>query len=683
MRGVSSNTWRKALLLGGYVGVCYFAATCFPMNNPDTYGHLAQGRQIAELGHVPKSDSFSFWEGAAAKAWNNYEWLSDVLLWNTFEFVGVGGLVLGKCLVAALIGILLFGFALSRTPSSIRAQQWLASFVVLALCVARVRLTLRPQLVGYLIVPLLLFALLALERQQKKSRRLAIVLGVLAMQVVWVNAHGSHLVGLGIVACLTAATALKEGVRSAHLRWLLALLVGQVVVSGISPFGYAIFVDAIEHVVRPEYRSLVSEWGGWNEQTPLIYTIVWLACCIVTAVCARTMATGDSLSLAGLFVLVGFAWLSYRSVRFTVLFAFFTAALAAPSLVRLLAESLSDRVDRWGSLAALWLAPAAVYVTTSLPQSMEPGFSESHLYNPYTCTRWLADKLPDARVYSTMADGWYTLYAAPHAKVVLDGRVPFYGIEHVNRVAKSMIGERPLRPDIESVGANALLIRMASGRFQPAVTEAASWSDWGLACVENRHALFVRRDAGPSVFFDALPPRYDPLQLWTSVDELGPDAVSQEIGRVPDSGSARGYRAWAEATLKLSSFAQPGEYASLRVAKDAADKHVLQNAVQELSHARHTLPGLPVIELQLAASHSALCRGESAKQVLDGMGSAESAREALLLRNALLVRAGRRAEAGPFLEAAAADARAMEDPWVRRLVQGEEDGLCAATSTRP
>lgn len=68
-----------SLLPAVVVTGAYSVGALFPLNNPDTYGHLAQGRQIASSGFVPRHDTFSFWEGKP-DAWNNYEWLSDLSL---------------------------------------------------------------------------------------------------------------------------------------------------------------------------------------------------------------------------------------------------------------------------------------------------------------------------------------------------------------------------------------------------------------------------------------------------------------------------------------------------------------------------------------------------------------------------------------------------------------------------
>src|SRR5689334_752448 len=81
-------------------------AGVYPVSNPDAFGHLAQGRNIIELGAVPQRDPFSFWQSTPAP-FRNYEWLSDVVMYELWTLAGPSALIAGKCLLLALAGALL------------------------------------------------------------------------------------------------------------------------------------------------------------------------------------------------------------------------------------------------------------------------------------------------------------------------------------------------------------------------------------------------------------------------------------------------------------------------------------------------------------------------------------------------------------------------------------------------
>ena len=101
-----------ALARGAQAGaaLALAASGLHAVGNPDTFGHLAQGRQIAQLGHVPRVDTWSFWQPAPA-TWTNYEWMSDVLTWWAFSAGSWTALLAIKCTLLASSGALLVELA--------------------------------------------------------------------------------------------------------------------------------------------------------------------------------------------------------------------------------------------------------------------------------------------------------------------------------------------------------------------------------------------------------------------------------------------------------------------------------------------------------------------------------------------------------------------------------------------
>ena len=87
--------WFSSLAAGAALAV----AGLYPVDNPDTYGHLAAGRQIAEPGRVPTLDTFSFFT-REPRPFFNYEWLSDL----AFYAIYAGG---GERALTAFVALLL------------------------------------------------------------------------------------------------------------------------------------------------------------------------------------------------------------------------------------------------------------------------------------------------------------------------------------------------------------------------------------------------------------------------------------------------------------------------------------------------------------------------------------------------------------------------------------------------
>ncbi|NIT67478.1 MAG: hypothetical protein GWM93_12495, partial [Gemmatimonadetes bacterium] len=153
-RGVSRQTWGVAAFATAAVVV----AGVFPIHNTDTFGHLAQGRQIAELGYVPAVDHFSFWRDEP-QPWHNYEWGSDLVTWLVFSAFGAGGLLFLKCLLLGAMAVLLLRRAADARRTAELSVLLTAALLLWAIPAARFRLTMRPEVFGYALSALYLVGL--------------------------------------------------------------------------------------------------------------------------------------------------------------------------------------------------------------------------------------------------------------------------------------------------------------------------------------------------------------------------------------------------------------------------------------------------------------------------------------------------------------------------------------------
>ena len=190
------------------LAACAYAFACaalvlsgvFPVNNPDTFGHLAQGRQIVELGRVPARDTFSFWQPQPV-LWHNYEWLSDWLSYRLYQLGGPDALLVAKCVLLALAGALIV--RLAQVLGGARAAAWCALLIVLAIPAARFRFTERPHLVTLPFAATYLIGFSYLVRAWGAGTRrgdLAWIATIGLVHLAWVNLHGSHLLGLTLSA---------------------------------------------------------------------------------------------------------------------------------------------------------------------------------------------------------------------------------------------------------------------------------------------------------------------------------------------------------------------------------------------------------------------------------------------------------------------------------------------------
>ncbi|MEZ4338593.1 MAG: hypothetical protein R3B82_18380, partial [Sandaracinaceae bacterium] len=424
---------RSRLTIGAasFAGLALAVAAVQPISNPDTFGHLAQGRAIANAGGPPRLDPFSFWR-SDPQPWVNYEWLSDWGAWLVQQAFGWNGLLaLAILLVAGSGGALVL---LTDRRAGPRAA-WLASvLLVLAAPAVRLRLSARPHLVALPFAVLYLAVVTSEETFADRRRGTRAMIGLALAQVLWANLHGSHLLGLAILGT-SALAALPDRARAGRLA-LTTLLCA--IASGISPWGPAMALDAARHVFDPTYREVVAEWQPLTELGWTWTTVQALLTAAAIALVAPTALRAGPAARTWLGVSVLLSIAAFRSQRFVEEMLLLSAPLIAIGV----AERAKPRLDRAGPAVAgaSMIAAAAIGVVghAQIDSEIPFGVGADLRFVPAEAGEHVARELGEVRVFGSMPTEWYLMLAAPEARVLVDGRVPFYGPEHVREATRAL-----------------------------------------------------------------------------------------------------------------------------------------------------------------------------------------------------------------------------------------------------
>lgn len=656
--------------MGLAAGAFALGAT-FPVSNPDTYGHLAQGRQIAELGHVPLVDLFSFWK-PTPQSWHNYEWLSDVIFWTLYAWGGPGLLLSFVILLAGLFGSLLVGAAALRSRDRADVAAWIcAAFLLLVLPALRVRLSIRPHMFGYVLSALLLIGLGQLVSNpsldvRTRTRTRYWITGLTLSHLAWVNLHGSHLLGL-VLTGLHLAPAITNPVLRRRIGTLLGL---QLIVSCISPFGPSILIDAVEHVVRPEYRHVVSEWSAWSAGYSPYYIATIVIAGLLVAGLAIPMWRGGIQSKAALLTCSLLGVMAARSLRFHVDFLALSAPLIAATVSSLIRE---DRVRHARTIAfalAGASAIAAVPVAAQLPPHLNIGMGQNEVLLPAASGRFLKRHAPDARVLAAIDDAWYLMFAAPNAKFLVDGRVPFYGAQHVSRMASAFLSPPLLTQVIKQYAVDAVVIEYAAKGQQQAVMALQALPEWHMVWIEDHHVLFVKASPKRQHWLSAyalniLRPAYTP-QILTET-ENAQALAEHELQRLSHDKNSRKYVSWMQALLLMKPLARQGIEAGFRAPRNDQEREQAIKASELLEHIAIDFNYIPMVQAYRAMAALAACNLE---QVHDALGDAREQgdnREALLTEIELLLRSGDTHIVKQKLEQARQFPQAATDPWLSAI----------------
>ncbi|MFZ1865994.1 MAG: hypothetical protein WAU39_17365 [Polyangiales bacterium] len=652
----SWSAWASAL--------AFFLTGLFPLFNADAYGHLAQGRQIAALGAVPKVDLFSFWK-PEPQPWRNYEWAYDLVTWLVYDHWGASALVLVKCLALSALGYLLVVLGRQLSEGAEAAGPITLAALLLVLPVARFRFTTRPQIIGLLFPVILLLGLSTLFSDRASTRRKSWTLGGLALlQFVWVNAHGSHLFGLALSAIFAVFS-----IRAAAFRWMLGLLALQVATTACTPFGIAIVTDALSHVLDPRYRELVVEWGPWSAQDPLRLLVAPVVMALLVVVSMRPVTRSSRFGVAYAVFCVLVSLMAFRSMRFVAHQLLFCAPLVAAGLCRM----PRLRMDRRG--VALVAVAGAAAVSAAWMARLVPalgfGAGEDKQGYPWASAELIERKVEHPRILASIEDSWFLMFAAPSARLLIDGRVPFYGPEMIREVGQSFADPRLLAAELVKHEVNTVVIDNTRSDHVAAAEHLVHRSDWALGFVEDGHSLFVRRDASPTLEpFVIAGPGYRTGRL---LDPRIPDSeVEREVGRLGSQLNTAAIHAWHQGLELLRPLARDGGRAGIRMYRSASEQERARAAYRLISIPAHRYPGFTTIELYEAMAALAACDVAVARRAVGRAMYGGQTRETSLVLLEISLRAGgeqERRAAVAQLKRLRMHPESRDDPWVAAIAR--------------
>jgi hypothetical protein len=611
--------------------IALFVLSAFPLYNVDAYGHLAQGRQIAELGYVPTVDLFSFWK-PTPQPWSNYEWGYDLVTWFLYDRFGPNALILTKCLALGALGFVLVLLADRLACGAALAAPFTTILAIVAAPFARIRFTVRPQIVGLLLPAVLLLGIGTLYSPRRSPRaKLWVVVGLGLMHVAWVNLHGSHLLGLLITALFLAFS-----VRTTAFRSMALLLVLQLAATACTPFGAGIVTDAIAHLWNPEYREVVIEWAPWSPAHPLYLLMGPVVAALFVLVTMRPVTRASRYGLAyGVFCVV-VSLMAFRSMRFVGHQLLFTAPFVAAGFAMLdRAASLRRSVPWVAGLAFL----GAVWFSPKLEPFVPFGFGEPRLGHAFAAAKVVDQHLEEPRILAPIQDSWPLMFAVSGGRFLIDGRVPFYGPEFIRAVTNSFSDQVAFERVLRTYDVNAVVVDHTRAG-QTAATELLWRSpDWALGQVENRQSLFIRAADSQSLKpLVVVAPGYRVGRLLDSDVSEGDITLEVEhVGEAPGSGAIQ---AWIAGVRSLRPLARDGDRAGIRLYQTAEEREAARKAYRLLSQAVEAYPGFTSIELYRAMAATAACDVTEARTAVSRAKHARQTRDTVLVEVELDLRAG-------------------------------------------
>lgn len=392
----------------------------FPVQDFDTFWHVANGRWMIDNGQPINKEVFSF--TAFGKEFHNHEWLGQILLYMAYSLGGMDGLIGLKVVVMLLTTSILFVTAKKQGAGPVI----IAALILFMFIAALPRLTDRPVMFSMLGLALLGLLLHGYRLQHYGKRALYFIPVIL---VLWDTLHGS-VYGLILLGAFFAGESLKRVVpdkwrslpgmttpmsdeRYRHLWiWLLITLLATL----LNPYGlltYDVFFELLSDNIN------VVMTGEFMPTTWEKYPVIW---CYILAVAASLVWCRKCLDITHILIFLPFAYLSIRYMRGIEALGPVGIPFLAYGVAQLAQQAKSPVALRASKVTPLLLVIVALGYITQFKLSDDPLFSYGTGVNekvfPVSSVRFINDvKLPGNMYNSDKFGGYLAYFLDPQFKI--------------------------------------------------------------------------------------------------------------------------------------------------------------------------------------------------------------------------------------------------------------------------
>jgi len=218
------------------------------LNDGDTWWQISTGGWILDHGAIPATDPFSFTAGD--RPWAPHEWLAETLMALAFRAGGLRAVMVLAAAAAGLTAAVLLA-SLRRFLPGLYA----VTALVIALSSAAPSLLARPHLLAWPCLALWCAGLVAARANRTPPR-----FALLPIMLLWVNLHGSFILGLLLAGAFMVEALLDAGanrlqVLTGWAKFILAALAAAL----INP-DFAAGVVFPFHLVGMTSLAWIGEW---------------------------------------------------------------------------------------------------------------------------------------------------------------------------------------------------------------------------------------------------------------------------------------------------------------------------------------------------------------------------------------------------------------------------------------
>jgi len=409
------------LLWPSIIAGCLIAAVvyfCVPRSviDPDIWWHLRDA-QIQLSSHVfIRRDLFSF--TATGAPWMNHEWFAELPFYAGFHIFGISGLYLVTLAVIEVIflGVLYLTYLHSKSI-------WASAFVtVIGICLSTVSFGPRTLLFGWI---LLVIELLLLSRARRQERIVWILPFLLAL---WVNTHGSWLIGMVVFGLFIAANAFTISLGCIESQALSASRIAQLVLCWLTcaaalflnPYGWRLVFYPFNLAFQQKLNiANIEEWRSLDFHTPRGRIMLFFLGLLFLFQLIRSRKWGlFELALAAMGIYSAFTY-----SRFLFLGAILVGPLLAKSLASTAPATSRRPLSPLISAALVFVILCCVIGRLRTP---EQSVTEGDARFPDQAVPYLDSFKPRGKVFNDFLWGGYLIWYERQIPVFVDSRVDIF-----------------------------------------------------------------------------------------------------------------------------------------------------------------------------------------------------------------------------------------------------------------
>lgn len=429
MRVSLKLTIRNLFIIILFCGIFYLSMK--PIVDPDFWWHLRTGQLIDQTRLIPVIDPFSF--TAAGKDWLAHEWLSEIFIYNFYEYGGFGLLIFIFSLVITIAYLLSY----LRCPAG--SKPYIAGFAVLLGAIASAPIWgVRPQMFNLLFTSAFLFLLDGYQR----SGSLKWIVSIPLITMLWVNMHAGYILGIAVEMIYVVGFFLeiiirkyvkKETIENSTQKsfWLLiCVLIASLLAVLVNPAGFEIIAYPFQTLTDSAMQTYIGEWFS-----PDFHQVIWqpLAFLFLMLIGAG-MSSPRRISVTKILLTAVFGYGALRSIRNIPLFAIVVIPVLAEQLNGLFEiKPGSQKHSSFFRIAAsiLLIGSASVLVFGFNQATKNQQRTEAETF-PKDAVAWIEKNKPEGNLFNSYNWGGYILWRLyPEYLVYIDGRADLYGKDFI------------------------------------------------------------------------------------------------------------------------------------------------------------------------------------------------------------------------------------------------------------